>query len=223
MDDIETLPQLFYGYVRVSTKYQNLDREIIEIKQYCKSHNIKLAKIYQDKISGSKFERNGYQQMKRKLKAGDTLIITELDRFGRKKEEILKELKYFRDKKIHVQILEIPTTLVDYSAMDNYMAELLMDTVNNLMIELYSAMAEMEMEKRRKRQREGLDALRDRGEWYKIGRPAKIGEEEFVQAWNTAQDRGMTKSQLAEQLNVSRSTIRNYKNKYIHTKRGEGK
>ena len=69
------------------------------------------------------------------LRAGDELIITEVDRLGRNKRESLKELQYYRDNNIRVKILELPTTLMDISKLDNSMAQMLMETVNNMLIE----------------------------------------------------------------------------------------
>jgi len=65
------------------------------------------------------------------LEGGDTLIVTELDRLGRNKDATLKELRYFKDNNIRVMILEIPTTLQNLSKMENSMASMIMDTINN--------------------------------------------------------------------------------------------
>lgn len=89
------------------------------------------------------------------LRAGDELIITEVDRLGTNKQETVKELQYYRDNGIRVKILELPTTLMDLSKLDNAMARMLMETINNMLIELYAAMAQAEIEKKEKRQREG--------------------------------------------------------------------
>ena len=80
-----------------------------------------------------------------------TLIVTELDRLGRNKQDTLKELRYFQDKEIRVMILEIPTTTQDLSSLDNSMAKMIMETINNMLIELYATMAQAEIEKKEKR------------------------------------------------------------------------
>ena len=98
------------------------------------------------------------------LRAGDELIITEVDRLGRNKQETLRELQYYRDNGIRVKILELPTTLMDLSAMDNAMARMIMETINNTLIELYATMAQAEIEKKEKRQKEGIQAKKERGE-----------------------------------------------------------
>ena len=85
----------YYGYHRISTKEQHLDRGIIEIKRFCENQKIKLESIFTDKITGKNFDRPRYTVLVEDvLRVGDTLIITELDRLGRNKQEILKQLRF---------------------------------------------------------------------------------------------------------------------------------
>jgi len=102
---------MIFGYVRVSSKDQNEERQVKALIDYCKE--LKSENIYIDKQSGKDFNRTSYQELKKRLREGDTLIIKELDRLGRNKEMIKEELKYFKDNKIRVKILNIPTTLVE--------------------------------------------------------------------------------------------------------------
>ena len=127
-----------YGYHRTSTKEQHLDRGIIEIQNYCSSNNLELEKIFTDQQTGKNFNRPRYQVLKEDvLRSGDELIITEVDRLGRNKQETLKELQYYRDNNIRVKILELPTTLMDISKLDNAMARMLMEkSVEQLMLYL---------------------------------------------------------------------------------------
>ncbi len=163
---------MYYAYHRTSTTDQHLDRGIAEIEAFCKANNIELEKIYTDQQTGKNFNRPRYQVLKEDiLRSGDTLIITELDRLGRNKQDTLKELRYFQDKGIRVMILEIPTTTQDLSKLDNSMAKMIMETINNMLIELYATMAQAEIEKKEKRQREGIETKKARGEWADYGRP----------------------------------------------------
>lgn len=163
---------MIYGYHRTSTTDQHLDRGITEINSFCQNNGIKLEKIYTDQQTGKNFNRPRYQVLKEDiLRDGDTLIVTELDRLGRNKRDTLKELQYFKDKNIRVMILEIPTTTQDLSTLDNSMAQMIMETINNMLIELYATMAQAEIEKKEKRQQEGIAAMKARGEWEKYGRP----------------------------------------------------
>lgn len=77
---------MVYGYARVSSKTQNLDREILGIKRFCEERHLPLEKIYADKFTGKSFDRPEYMKLRRKLKQGDYLVVHELDRFGRKKK-----------------------------------------------------------------------------------------------------------------------------------------
>ena len=178
---------MIYGYHRTSTADQHLDRGIAEIETFCKNNNLPLEKIYTDQQTGKNFNRPRYQVLKEDiLRSGDTLIVTDLDRLGRNKQDTLKELRYFQDKEIRVMILEIPTTTQDLSSLDNSMAKMIMETINNMLIELYATMAQAEIEKKEKRQQEGIEAKKARGEWADYGRPKaqKSGNwDEVIEQW----------------------------------------
>ena len=161
-----------YGYHRTSTKEQHLDRGIQEITQFCKENHYKLEKIYTDQQTGKNFSRPRYTVLRDDiLREGDILIITEVDRLGRNKKDTVEELRILANRNIRVMILEIPTTLQDLSKMDNAMAKMILETVNHMLIELYAAMAQAEIEKKEKRQREGIEQMKARGEWDNYGRP----------------------------------------------------
>lgn len=163
----------YIGYHRTSTKEQHLDRGLAEIKAYCEQNNIPLKKIYTDQQTGKNFDRPRYTVMKEDvLEAGDVLIITELDRLGRSKKDTMREIQYYRDSGIRLMVLELPTTLMDLSKMDNSLQAMMLETINNMMLELYASMAQAEIEKKEKRQREGIKAKKKRGEWEDYGRPS---------------------------------------------------
>lgn len=182
---------MYYGYHRTSTKEQHLDRGLAEIEKFCSNNNYKLEKIYTDQLTGKSFNRPRYQVMKEDvLREGDILIVTEIDRFGRNKVEILKELRYFQDKGVRVMILELPTTTQDLSALDKTMAKMIMETINNMLIELYATMAQAEIEKKEKRQREGIETKKARGEWEEYGRPKAqkpSNWEEVIAQWESGE------------------------------------
>ena len=151
----------YYGYHRISTKEQHLDRGIIEIKRFCENQKIKLESIFTDKITGKNFDRPRYTVLVEEvLRVGDTLIITELDRLGRNKQEILKQLRFLEEKGVRVMVLELPTTLFDLSQMENNLAKMMIETINNM---IYASMAQAEMEKKEKRQKEGMEAKKASG------------------------------------------------------------
>ena len=203
-----------YGYHRTSTREQHLDRGITEINAYCSANNWELEKIFTDQQTGKNFNRPRYTIMKEDvLRAGDELIITEVDRLGRNKRETLRELQYYRDNGIRVKILELPTTLMDLSAMDNAMARMIIETINNMLIELYATMAQAEIEKKEKRQKEGIQAKKARGEWDDYGRPAVITLEVFTKEYTKVTDGTLRPFQLMKQLGMSKATFYRYVNK----------
>lgn len=170
-----------YGYERVSTQLQQLERQEIAIKQF--RPDIPEANIFRDKFTGKTFDRPQYNAMKIILehitKANDgnemiEVVVEELDRLGRDSEGIKKELQWFKEHNICVRILEIPTTLIDIKKENVWV----MDLINQILIEVYSAMAQQELEKRAKRQAEGIAVAKEKG--VKFGRRAiEVDESEF--------------------------------------------
>ena len=200
-----------YGYHRTSTTEQHLDRGIKEITEYCSLNNLDLEKIYTDQQTGKNFNRPRYQVLKEDvLRSGDELIITEVDRLGRNKQETLMELQYYKDNSIRVKILELPTTLMDFSKLDNAMARMLMETINNMLVELYAAMAQAEIEKKEKRQREGIDAKKQRGEWDEYGRPAVMTLEDFSIEYQKVLSGNIKPFELMRKLGMSKTTYYRY-------------
>lgn len=203
-----------YGYHRTSTREQHLDRGIAEITAYCEQNQLELERIFTDQQTGKNFNRPRYQVLKEDvLRSGDELIITEVDRLGRNKQDTLKELQYFRDHNVRVKILELPTTLMDISKLDNNMARMLMETVNNMLIELYAAMAQAEIEKKEKRQREGIEAKKARGDWSDYGRPSFMSDDEFRIQYQKVVDGYIRPTQLMKELNMSKTTFYRYKSR----------
>ncbi|WP_066827726.1 recombinase family protein, partial [Clostridium tepidiprofundi] len=149
-----------YGYARVSTKEQNLDRQLIELKKYV-DDNL----IFTDKVSGKDMNRESYQLLRRIVQSGDVIYITSLDRLGRNKEQIKQELEYFKEKCVRIKVLDIPTTMVDLNAGQEW----ILDMVNNLLIEVLSTIAEHERKAIKRRQADGIKAAKEKG--IKFGRP----------------------------------------------------
>ena len=153
-----------YGYVRVSSREQNEDRQFEALTRF----GVPPESIIIDKCSGKDTEREGYQYLKRQiLRAGDTLVIKELDRLSRNKADIKRELEEFKAKGIRVKILDIPTTLTDFPKEQMWV----MDMINSILIEVLGAIAENERNKIRSRQREGIEAAKKKN--VRFGRPSK--------------------------------------------------
>ena len=139
-----------YFYGRISSKDQNLQRQLETARKY---KNV--DRVFSDKQSGKDFNREGYLEMKRILERGDEVIVHSLDRLGRNKDGIKVELAYFKEHGIIVRILDVPTTMIEYPEGQEWV----MDMVNNILIEVLGAFAEQERENIRKRQAEGIAAM----------------------------------------------------------------
>ena len=143
-----------YGYVRVSTKEQNEDRQIIAMEEF----GIAADCIVLDKQSGKDFERPGYQKLVHSLKAGDTLVIKSIDRLGRNYEEILEQWRLLtKEKQVAIVVLDMP--LLDTRQGRDLIGVLIADIV----LQLLSYVAQTEREFNRKRQAEGIAAAKARG------------------------------------------------------------
>ena len=111
-------------------------------------------------------------------------------------------------------VLELPTTLIDLSQMDNALARLMIETINNVLIEIYASLAQAEMEKKEKRQREGMEAKKLRGEWDEVGRPRAIEQEKFNQEVIRVVQKEVTPTQLQRELGLTSSTYYRYRKNF---------
>lgn len=189
-----------FGYVRVSSKDQNIDRQTDEIKRYVTNER----DIFVDKASGKDFEREQYQAMKHCVRSGDTVYIKSLDRFGRNKEAIKQELQYFKNAGIIVKVLDLPTTMIDYSAYGD-MQKSIMDMVNNILIEVLGTIAEQERQTIRKRQREGIEAAQKRGKH--LGRPNAVYPPTWNDTYKQWKDGAITAGKAMDRLGLKRTTF----------------
>lgn len=140
---------MIYFYARVSSKEQNLDRQLENAKQF------EIDRIFTDKESGKDFDRPSYQEMKSILQEGDTVIVQTLDRLGRNKELIKQEMEWFKSHGILVRIGDVPTTMARVDTDSQWMIEM----INNVIIEILATMAEQERKRMLERQRQGIDAM----------------------------------------------------------------
>ncbi len=142
---------MIYFYARVSTQEQNLARQLESAKNY----KADIDEIFCDKVSGKNFKRPEYERLKSVVAKGDEVVVKELDRLGRNKGLIRKELEWFKENGIIVRILDIPTTLMEFPTGQEWV----FDMVNSILIEVLSVMAEQEKEKINRRIKEGIAAM----------------------------------------------------------------
>lgn len=151
-----------YGYARVSTKEQNLDRQLVALKE----QGIEERNIIVDKESGKDLDRTGYQALiNTMLRRGDTLVIKSLDRLSRNKCHIKKELERFKENGVRIKVIDLPTTMIDFPEGQEWVMEM----VNNILIEVLGTIAEQERNSIKQRQAEGIAAAKEKG--VDLGRP----------------------------------------------------
>lgn len=185
---------MIYHYCRVSTKDQNLDRQIDALAAYKPAD-----RVFYDKQSGKDFEREQYQLMKSIARRGDEIIVKELDRLGRNKDGIKAEIEWARQNGVTLRILDLPTSLIDFQGQD-----WIGDMVNNILIEVLGSIAEQEREKIKRRQAEGIAAKKARGDWDNYGRPEKVVDD-FPTYLSRVERGELTVTEACKALNVSRS------------------
>lgn len=188
-----------YGYARVSSTEQNLDRQILALKEYVPDEK----NIVVDKASGKDTDRNGYQALKGifGLREGDTLYVTSLDRLSRNKEDIKRELQWFKEKKIRLKILDLPTSLIEVPDGQQWILEM----IQNVLIEVLSSIAEQERLTIRKRQREGIDAAKKAGKH--LGRPVLSIPENFNEVYMMWKNGEITAKKAMQILEMSSSSF----------------
>lgn len=194
---------MIYGYVRVSSKDQNLARQLETMEGYKE-----ITEVFCDKQSGKDFKRPEYERLKSVVQKGDEVIVKELDRLGRNKEGIKEEIKWFKEQGVILRILDLPTSLIDFEGQ-----EWIGEVVNNILIEVMGAMAQQEREKIEKRREEGIAAMpivngkrvsTKTGNEY--GRPAIQIDDLFEKFLKKQKDGELTVAECCKQLGISRAT-----------------
>jgi len=198
---------MVFAYSRVSSKEQNESRQLIAFKQY--EPTLEDKNIYIDKESGKDFDRTQYKELLKVLRSGDTLLIKELDRFGRNKLETKENLQYMEKLGVRVKIFDIPTTMTDFPPENKWVQMM----ISNLMIEVLGSIAEQERIKIRQRQAEGISALRARNNGKGIGRPKADVPEDFQKKYRKfkkGEYGDMTALGFAKMMGIGRSTMYKY-------------
>ena len=187
-----------YYYARVSSKEQNLDRQIAAFKALGADER----DIITDKESGKDLERKGYQALiNTMLRRGDTLIIKSLDRLSRNKCDIKKELERFKENGIRLKVIDLPTTMIDFPDGQEWVMEM----VNNILIEVLGTIAEQERNSIKQRQAEGIAAAKEKGA--ELGRPKVQKPENWDSVIVEMKAGNITATKAMEMLNMKRTTF----------------
>lgn len=209
---------MIYGYARVSTKEQNLDRQIISLREIVPDER----NIITDKQSGKTFDRKGYNSLvgtdttSPMLREGDTLVIVSLDRLGRDYAEIQRQWRHITQTlKVNIRVLDMP--VLNTSSDDRLETKLISDIV----LQLLSFVAEKERKSTLERQRQGIEAMPYGEELTRDGKPKKVSKktkkpvgrpqlafpEEWEQNYLDWKDGKITAKRCMEKLGLKRSTF----------------
>lgn len=202
---------MIIGYMRISTNKdtQKHDRQELALKGYAKENGFEIDKFYADTISGKvkADNRPNYNEMRRILRTGDTLLVSDLDRLGRDADDTIKELKELKSKGIRVIALDIPY-MNDYNKIsDDSMYQMIIDIV----ITLKAHMAQQEREKIVNRINQGLDVAREKG--VKLGRPKVELPSDFIKQYEKYKSGAygdLSAVGFAKMLGIGRSTLYKY-------------
>lgn len=190
-----------YGYVRVSSKDQCEDRQLIALR----NHGVADKYIFIDKESGKDFNRPAYTKLMRSIKQGDTLVIKSIDRLGRNYDEIQEQWRIItKVKQADIQVLDMPLLSTNNSDKD-----LTGKFIADIVLQILSYVAQSERENIKTRQREGIEAAKLRG--VRFGRPCKEVPGNFAEIKALWEDGKITSRQAAAKLGVSQDTFLRWK------------
>lgn len=185
-----------YGYARVSSKEQNLDRQIEALL----SVGIEERHIIVDKASGENFDRIGYQSLKQAiLRQGDTLVVKELDRIGRNYEQIKIEWLELQQMGINIEVLDMP--IVNTTGK----SDLEKNLIGNIVFELLAYVAEKERQKNKIRQAEGIRIAKEKGKM--LGRPSVTYPKDWDAVYKQWKNNEITAKVAMESLGLKRTTF----------------
>ena len=186
-----------YGYVRVSTKDQCEERQLIAMQEF----GVPEKNIFMDKLSGKDFERPRYKRLLRKLRSGDVVVIKSIDRLGRNYGEIQDQWRLItKEKQADIVVLDMPLLDTRQKADD-----LTGTFIADLVLQILCYVAQMERENIRQRQAEGIAAAKARG--VKFGREKMPIPETFYPLWEKFRQREVTARAAAQELGVVHSTF----------------
>lgn len=196
-----------YGYIRVSATDQNLDRQLIALR----NAGVETKQIFVDKLSGKDFNRPNYKRLIKRLKRGDLLYIVSIDRLGRNYTEIQEQWRMLiHDKQVDICVLDMP--LLDTRNKKDLMGTF----VAELVLQILSFVAENERANIRKRQAEGIAAAKARG--VQFGRPKIVLPDDFVDIVYAWKRQELTLNDILQRYPISRTTFYRRAKEYMKTK-----
>lgn len=191
------MQEMMYGYIRVSTKDQHEDRQMIAMQEF----GVSEKHIYMDKLSGKDFDRPQYKRLLRRLKGGDTLVVKSIDRLGRDYSEIQNQWRTItKEKKANIVVLDMPLLDTRQKGRD-----LTGTFIADLVLQILSYVAQVERENIKQRQAEGIAAAKAKG--VRFGREKMPIPEEFYALRTRYREGSITARAAARELGVAHSTF----------------
>lgn len=191
------MQEMMYGYIRVSTKDQHEDRQMIAMQEF----GVSEKHIYMDKLSGKDFDRPQYKRLLRRLKGGDTLVVKSIDRLGRDYSEIQNQWRIItKEKKPNIVVLDMPLLDTRQKGRD-----LTGTFIADLVLQILSYVAQVERENIKQRQAEGIAAAKAKG--VRFGREKMPIPEEFYALRTRYREGSITARAAARELGVAHSTF----------------
>lgn len=193
-----------YGYVRVSTKDQHTDRQMVAMEKV----GILPNHIYEDKQSGKDFNRPKFKKLMKKLKAGDVLYVKSIDRLGRDYDEIICQWrKLTKELKVDIVVIDFP--LLDTRVKENDITGIF---IADLVLQILSYVAQIERENIRQRQKEGIEVAKVKG--VQFGRPSKEPPSDFLKVSLEWSENRISGREAARRLNVHHKTFFKWAEEY---------
>jgi DNA invertase Pin-like site-specific DNA recombinase len=189
-----------FEYVRVSSKDQNEERQIENMKYL----GIEDRDIFIDKQSGKNMKRENYQMLKRLARTGDTIIFDSLTRLGRSMNDVLEEFRYYEQQRINLQFIKEPFINVNYNGESTN--DVIQHAVQKAkLFTILSAFAEKERNDIKQRQAEGIALAKKQGK--QLGRPPIQITEQFIEAYEEWHDGNITAVGAMKKYKIKRSSF----------------
>lgn len=195
-----------YGYARVSSKDQNLDRQIEALRKA----GVKESKIFVEKKSGKDFKRKEYEKLMKKLDKGDTLFVKSIDRLGRDYNEIIEQWNHIN------KVMRVDIVVLDFDLLDtrNNVYGLTGQFISDMVLQIMSYIAQVERENILERQQEGIECAKKKG--VKFGRPKKPMPDDFEKIYRQWKEEKISKREASRRLSTNTTLftrwIKDYEN-----------
>jgi DNA invertase Pin-like site-specific DNA recombinase len=199
--EVKELQYKKFEYVRVSSKDQNEERQIENMKYL----GIEDRDIFIDKQSGKNMKRENYQMLKRLARTGDTIIFDSLTRLGRSMNDVLEEFRYYEQQRINLQFIKEPFINVNYNGESQMMLSNMLYKSNSYLLFFLPSQKKKERNDIKQRQAEGIALAKKQGK--QLGRPPIQITEQFIEAYEEWHDGNITAVGAMKKYKIKRSSF----------------